>query len=135
MDSLEINKHIKQLSESTNWRTLLTLIDEGYKGMYVILRLVQESNNHIVAGELAKLMNVSTARIARALNTLENKKFIIRIKDNSDARKVIISLTNEGEKALIKRNAQVADIIGPMFNQLTKDEINNLFFLLKKLLS
>lgn len=135
MESLEIKKHLKQLSESNNWQTLLTLINEGYKGMYVLLRLVHESDNQITAGDLAKLMNVSTARIARALNTLENKKFIIRNKDTYDARKVIISLTNDGEKALKERNIQVTTMIGPMFNQLTKEEINNLFFLLKKLLN
>ena len=58
------------------------MIDDEYKGMFVILRILQESDGGTsLPGELAGLMNVSTALIARALITLENKKYKKRESD------------------------------------------------------
>lgn len=75
-------------------------------------------------------MNVSTALIARALNTLENKKYKKRESDKTDARKVVIRLTELGGRALEKRKKVVADMLEPMLNNLS-DEEKTLFSLMK----
>ncbi|MGN0819325.1 MAG: MarR family winged helix-turn-helix transcriptional regulator [Christensenellaceae bacterium] len=134
MELSVILDEMKSLSQSRNWKNLIGLIDDGYKGMFVILRILQESQTSVVAGELAKRMNVSTARIARALNTLENKKYIRREMDDKDARKVIIRLTELGEQALEERKRIIKNMLEPMLENLTKQEINTFFSLLKKLL-
>lgn len=134
MNFREMQKEMKTLCKTDNWQRLMRLFDEGYKGMFVIMRILSESEGNVSAGVLAREMNVSTARIARALNTLEAKGFIKRESETSDARKVIIKLTAQGEKALEQRMREVEKIVEPLFYNLTEEELAKLFSLLKKLL-
>ncbi len=134
MNFREIQKEMKTLCKTDNWQRLMHLLDEGYKGMFVIMRILSESDGNVSAGDLAREMNVSTARIARALNTLEGKGFIKRESETGDARKVIIKLTAQGESALEERKKKVEKMIEPMLEKLTGEEVVKLFSLLKKLL-
>lgn len=134
MEYSAIQNQMRALCQTKNWRTLIGIIDDGYRGMYVILRILQEEDAPVAAGELAKRMNVSTARIARALNTLERKAYIVRENDEKDARKVVIRMTAEGERALETRKQILSETLGRMFDRLTDAETVTLFFLLKKLL-
>lgn len=129
-----IKEEMKQLCQSKNWRRLMGLIEDGYKGMFVILRIVRDSSDPVVAGDLAKQMNVSTARIARALNTLEEKHYIERANEKDDARKVVIRITGLGSTALAEREKEVDNMVAPMLANLTDDEMTQFFSLLKKLL-
>lgn len=134
MDSFFIQEQMKKLCKTSNWRNLVGLIDEGYKGMFVILRILQESGASVASGEIAKQMGVSTARVASALNTLEGKDYIKREKEKSDGRKVVISLTDKGAEALKERQKRVSEMVEPMLKNLTEEEIAVLFGLLYKLL-
>ena len=134
MDYRVVEDEMKALCQSKRWKNLIGLIDDGYKGMFVILRILQASETNVVAGELAKIMNVSTARIARALNTLEAKNYIRRERDETDARKVVIRLTETGKQALEERKREVKAIFDPMFANLTEKETSTLFFILRKML-
>lgn len=134
MNETSVKDEMKLLCQSNNWRNLLQLIEDGYKGMFVILRILRDSRTAVVAGDLAKQMNVSTARIARALNTLEGKHYIERAGEKHDARKVVINLTPQGKDALEEREQYVHSMIAPMLANLTEEEINTFLGLLKKLL-
>lgn len=134
MDSFFIQEQMKKLCKTNNWRNLVGLIDEGYKGMFVILRILQESGASVASGEIARQMGVSTARVASALNTLEGKDYIKREKEKSDGRKVVISLTDKGAEALKERQKRVSEMVEPMLKNLTEEEIAVLFGLLYKLL-
>lgn len=123
------------ITQTKNWRDLVGLIDDGYRGIYVMLRLLYESQTGLTAGELAKKAGVSTARTASALNAMECKKYVIRQKACSDARKVVVSLTDEGVAALNKRKSEISETLTPMFQNLTESETETLFALLGKLLN
>lgn len=131
----DIKNNMQRLCGAKKWRNLIDFIEEGYKGMFVILRIVKDSAEPVSAGDLAKIMNVSTARIARALNTLERKGYIERRVSLSDARKVIIFLTEQGEIALSERDGRVSDMITPMIGRLSDCEVESFFVLLGKMLS
>lgn len=126
---------MNQIIKTKNWKTLIEILDEGYKGMFVILRILYESDKEVCAGDLATQMGVSTARIARALNTLESKGYVARKQQQSDARKVTVVLTEQGKLVLLKRKAEIESVVSPMFANLTDEERTQLLFLLKKLLS
>lgn len=134
MNPSVIGEEMRALCQTGNWKNLIGLIDDGYKGMFVMLRILQESGGRVVAGELAKRMNVSTARVSRALNTLEKKGYIKRERDGEDARRVVICLTEQGGQALEERKRDVSRMLEPMLANLTEEEISTLFSLLKKLL-
>lgn len=129
-----LQEQMKYIRKSKNWKRLVNLIDDGYKGIFVILRIVSESDESVTAGDLAKEMNVSTARIASALNTLENKKYVKRESDAADARKVVIKTTADGEAALQKRKDEIKKMVSPMLDNLSDDEVKQLFAILNKML-
>ncbi len=134
MDKSEIKQRLTYLCRLGRWKKLARLLEDGYRGMFVILRIVRDSPSEIVAGDLAKLMGVSTARIARALNTLEEKDYIERIPEKSDARKVVIRLTEEGAVALSAREKEIDAEVLPMTENLSDEELRTFFDLLLKLL-
>ncbi len=129
-----IQEQMKEVCKTKNWRNLVGLIDDGYKGMFVILRILQE-NGTVTAGQLAKEMNVSTARIASAINTLENKNYVRREKNDEDARKVTISITPQGDAVFNERKIKIEKMLAPVFENLTEEEIETFFAILKKALS
>lgn len=134
MKFIEIQEEMKTLCQSKNWRNLVGLIDEGYKGLFVILRILSDEAAPLSSGALAVKTGVSTARIASALNTLEAKGFVRREKVEGDGRKVQISLTKDGEIALENRKRKVEEMIEPMLSNLSDEEASYLFFILRKLL-
>ena len=57
MDTSSIQEEMRVLCQTKKWRELMDLLDSGYKGMYVILRILKESEKAVVPGELARRMN------------------------------------------------------------------------------
>lgn len=134
MEFNSIRQKMKGLTGTKNWRNLVGLIDDGYKGVFVILAILEETDG-LASGEIAKKMNVSTARVARALNTLEKKGFIKRERSARDGRKVLIFLTENGRVAVLERINKIDKMVNPMLDNLTDDETATLFSLLYKLLN
>lgn len=130
----ELQNEMQELCQRKQWRTLIELLDEGYRGIFVILRILQESKTDVFAGDLSKRMNVSTARVASALNVLESKKYVKRESEKSDARKIVVRLTPQGANALEERKRLIEEKTAPLFNNLTDDEFVTMFALLKKFL-
>lgn len=135
MDFYSVQDEIRALCKTSKWKQLVDLIDDGSKGMFLILRILADSDGDVVAGDLAKIMCVSTARIASALNTLEKKGYVRRESEKTDARKVVIRLTDVGKSALDERMAGINQIVAPMFANLTDEEIKTLFYLVNKFLA
>lgn len=135
MDYQTLQEEIKHLFQTENWKKLMGLIDDGSKGMFLILRILSDSEGEVVAGDLAKCACVSTARIATALNTLEKKGYVMREKSAEDARKVVIHMTDAGREVLRERLEVINSVVVPMLGKLTEEEIETLISLLKKFLS
>lgn len=133
MDCLMITE-MRKIFQGKEWRKATNLLENGYKGIFVILRVLRDSKTEIVSADLAKQLDVSTARIATALNTLQRKGYIKRIPSAVDRRKVIIVLTPLGVEALEAREKEVNDFVVPLFNKLSAEEQIMLVNLLKKLL-
>ncbi len=134
MTSTMVLEQISQLTQTGNWRQLMGLLDDGYRGMYVILKILQEKGGECGAGDMAKETGVSTARIATAINTLEKKGYVYRQSAIGDARKVVIHITEQGNEAMLARKQSIETMIEPMLANLTDEESTQLFGLLKKFL-
>jgi DNA-binding MarR family transcriptional regulator len=79
------------------------------KGLIIILRLLFQSEKEVVAGDISKNLKMTTPRVAAALKTLEKKGYIVRTTSPQDARKTIVAITDEGEKALKKQETEVVE--------------------------
>lgn len=75
--------------------------------------LAFSKDEKISPGDLSEELNISSARVAAALNGLEDKGFIKRSIDPSDRRKILIEMTEKGKKetkrhmdTMIKKTAE-----------------------------
>src|SRR5574344_816555 len=72
----------------------------GEAGVVAYLTFI---SNGVSAGTLSQEFNISTARIASILNKLENKKYIRRVIDKNDKRKVIVYIDDDIKKETISK--------------------------------
>ena len=121
---------IYKLLDSNRFKKIACYFNDFFRGKYAILKKIYETNEDVASGDLARDIGVSTARIATALNTLEEEGLITRIKSDEDGRITIINLTEEGKKSFVEqRNLFIKSVIH-FLNKLDKDEI----FILTKML-
>ena len=70
------------------------------RGELCLLTHLKRRSDPVLPSELSETMSVSTARITRLLNTLEDRGLIRRSIDLTDRRKIIVRLTEAGEAYL-----------------------------------
>ena len=72
-------------------------INEALHGEMFVLHFISMQKSEVLPGDISTEMDVSSARVASALNSLENKGLITRRIDKSDRRKILVGLTPEGK--------------------------------------
>ena len=72
-------------------------INEGMRGEAFVLQYIIHHESAVLPSEISNFMNISTARMAAALNSLERKGFITRRIDPSDRRQILVELTDRGK--------------------------------------
>lgn len=70
---------------------------DGFHGEEFVLHYLAEHGGEVVPSDIVKEMDVSSARIAQTLNSVEKKGFITREIDANDRRRVIVKLTDKGK--------------------------------------
>lgn len=115
------------------YRKIINTFEEGYKGLYLILKVIRDHSGEIIAGEIASKLNISTARVAVALNTLERKKYIIKHKSKDDRRKTVVELTETGLKVLGMRETKLLILFNSILESLDKEEINKIISIIYKI--
>lgn len=71
---------------------------EGYHGYIPVLSIL--SKECMTAGAISEKFKISTARVAKILNYLEDKKYVVRQKQNNDKRVTFVCITEEGKNYL-----------------------------------
>ena len=82
-------------------------IDESMRGEGFVLFYLAAHGPSVQPSDISTAMDVSTARIAAALNTLENKGLITRSIDKGDRRRILVDLTPEGRRLADERHQQI----------------------------
>lgn len=109
-------------------------IQDGFSGMYFVLRILSDAPNGLSAGEISKMFNVSTARTAVILATLKKKGYIVKSKCSLDARKTIVRITEKGTNVINERKEKLFNSIDNFLEKLTHEEKQNFYSTLEKLL-
>ena len=76
---------------------------------------------------------IDPSDVVAAVNDLEGRRFVIRARDQHDARRNVITLTAAGDKELARLDAVVAGIQERFLAPLTDAERRQLHRLLEKL--
>lgn len=85
-------------------------------------------------GDLAQVMNASTAYVAKMLRGLEEREMIRRRPDDQDRRRTLITLTKAGESAAQKDMDFVRGHIIQMLETLGEEDAQHFLRILKKLI-
>ena len=108
-------------------------INEAFRGEAFILDYVASKKGGVLPSEIGHQMDVSSARVANALNNLEKKEMITRRIDNRDRRKIVIELTDKGREMALAHNKTVQDFISKMLSLLGEDDAREYVRLQKRL--
>ena len=96
-------------------------VDSMSDGQFAVLAALKVHGPHTL-GELAERERVSAPSMNRTVNCLQESGYIVRGADERDGRKVVISLTPEGE-AVVEETARRRDAwVEASLAQLTAQE-------------
>lgn len=73
-------------------------IDKTMQGEAFVIMYISRRGGGVLPGEISNKMNITSARVAAALSSLENKGLITRTMDSNDRRKILVNLTTAGEE-------------------------------------
>ncbi len=93
------------------------------KGKHFILGYLNE-NGKTKSLDLAKALDVSTARIAVIINDLENEGLVLREKDEKDKRITYISLTEKGIFVVTEDKKHVLNVLDNVIKKTSEEELN-----------
>ena len=107
---------------------------EFMKGEVHVLHFLGKAEGQQVApGDISREMKISTARVAAALNSLEQKGMICRCPNPDDRRKVLVNLTGKGGAAAKQLFQENIESMGQWLGYLGKEDAGTLLNILKKL--
>lgn len=112
----------QQIKEGTS-TPISELLDEFNCGEIGVLSTLAFDQNPVTAGELSEKLNVTTARIARILNSLESKQYIRRKNDRTDRRKIFVTITKKGKELADSTKKEIMDKIVQVIQEVGYDEI------------
>ena len=90
--------------------------------MLPVLKILYDSKEEVTPKDIENKLGITSARTARVLNQLTEKKYISRIKSKVDKRKTIVVLTEEGKKTALHHRTMFISYVDLMLNGITDDE-------------
>lgn len=100
---------------------------EGFVLQYIIFQ-----EGPVQPNEISSFMNISTARIAAALNSLERKGLVTRRIDPDDRRRILVELTEEGKTFADEQRKGMLNHITEMMERLGEEDAVEFTRLMKK---
>lgn len=102
----------------------------GQRRILALLRL----KSPVSQKELLDVCGIRPASLSELLNKMETAGYITRIKDETDKRSVLVSLTEAGKKAADEWEEDSSDSGSGIFDFLTTEEKNQFSVILEKLI-
>lgn len=89
-------------------KPLFHKMEEVDRGTGFVLAYLEQSGG-VYAGDLAKELKVSTARIAALLNKLEEKGLVERSRSEKDGRRTVVRITSAGSAYTAEIREQILE--------------------------
>ena len=91
-------------------------------GEMAVMRLLHNgTKKKMTAGELSSRLSMTTSRVAAVLGSLQKKGLLERESDEEDRRRVMVSLTEAGDRLCEKRKRHFMSKISKMLAMLGDD--------------
>ena len=98
------------------------MLDKSLRGEICTLLYLKDRSEFVLPGEISGEMNISSARVASILNSLESKGLLERQIDKTDRRRILVSLTQRGGEKAEEHNEIVINMIAKMLELLGEDD-------------
>ena len=89
---------------------------------FMTLNLIPANKAGMTLSELARRMNLGTATVTKTLDSLEARGLLTRTRSETDRRRVILSLTDEGETLQNSASTEFHDHIANLFRKMDADQ-------------
>ena len=122
------------LADLLNRKMNRTVLD-SVRGEYGVLRYLVYVQDHVSAGLLTEQLHVVPGRMTDILNSLENKGWIARNRDEEDRRRIKVSITEKGKIQARQMRRHIREEYQGMFQILGKRDTEELIRLLKIVLA
>jgi DNA-binding MarR family transcriptional regulator len=110
-------------------------ISENMQGEALAILFILKHTNVVSPSEMSIEMNISSARVAAMLNSLEGKELIKRQIDKTDRRKILVSLTEKGQKLAKEHNEKFESHTARMLELLGEHDAKELVRITEKLVT
>lgn len=117
----------------TTARSLTDVLNNFSRGEVGVLSYLVFDKGESSAGELSEKLNVSTARIASILNSLEHKEYITRKIDMLDKRKTLVAITEKGRNLAISTKNEITNMLLKIIDEVGYDDIKEYVRILQKI--
>jgi len=97
-------------------------IEEALHGEAFVLHIIARHDEAVLPGDISAEMNISSARVAQALNSIEKKGWITRQIDANDRRRILVTLTPEGKSSAEKNHRAVISLAANMLSLLGESD-------------
>lgn len=87
-----------------------------------VLEYIYMRKGDVLPSEISSQMEISSARIAATLRTLEKKNLISRQVDKNDRRRVLVTLTAKGKEETEKQHTKVLGDVTHMLESLGEQD-------------
>lgn len=104
-------------------KPLFHKMEEVDRGTGFVLAYLERSDGGVYAGDLAKELKVSTARIAALLNKLEEKGLVERSRSERDARRTVVKITPAGTAYTAGIREQVLEKLELLFDKVGEEDL------------
>ena len=117
----EVNAIVKRFYES---RPPMAKIDKENWGIGMVLRHLATASAPVSAADISRFMNVSTARVAVLLRTLQEKELIVKQDDAADARKILVSLSEKGKSHIENMKKERMEMMTEVIDKIGVERMN-----------
>ena len=103
------------------------------RGEMAVLRLLDDEQRRVCAGDLSRLLEMTTSRVAAVLNSLEKKGLIERYADAADRRRVLVALTERGGALCARKKEAARKRLAAVFERLGQEDTDQFIRLIRRI--
>lgn len=123
MDRREEAQELLRKMSACRPRSFFSKMDESQKGIGFVLVCLAKAEDTVLAGDLARELNVSTARIASILKKIEDSGLAVRKRSRSDARHTEVEITPKGLDHVNEMREQLLNKTEMLIEKVGKEDL------------
>jgi MarR family transcriptional regulator, organic hydroperoxide resistance regulator len=108
-------------------------VDDLSHGERRILGYLTFGKNGVPSGDLSEKLDLTTPRVASALNSLAKKGYIERNRDENDKRMVIVSITESGKSFMMEEYNKLISMMQQTLQKLGENDSLELIRIIKRI--